>query len=157
MPREPLIFVPSHESSNGRRENDLRLEPVRLHHVAAGQQVVELVGAAELDVRLDGDRVVRLHERVEQLRDGDRLLRREPLREVVALENPRDGHRPRQSKDLGEVDLASHSLLKRTSVRSGIDDRRGGLEVARRVPVDLLGRDDRTLGRRPDGSPMRVV
>ncbi len=46
-----LAPVGAHEER--RRERDLRLEPVGLHHVAAGEQVVELIGAAELDVRLD--------------------------------------------------------------------------------------------------------
>ena len=73
-----------------RRQDDLRLEPVRLHHGPAGEQVVELVGAAELDIGLDGDRVVRLHERIEELGDGDRVAGGNPLREVVALEELRD-------------------------------------------------------------------
>ena len=65
---------------------DLRLEPVGLHDLPAREQVVELVGAPELDVRLDGDRVVRLHQRVEELGDGDRRLRGEAAGEVVPLE-----------------------------------------------------------------------
>ena len=40
---------------------------VVLHHVAPHEQVVELVRAAELDVGVDCDRVVGLHERVEEL------------------------------------------------------------------------------------------
>ena len=41
-------------------------------HVAAEQQVEGLVGAAELDVGLDRDRVVALHQRIEQLEHRDR-------------------------------------------------------------------------------------
>ena len=84
---------PSGAHEERSRERDLRLEPVGLHHVAAGEQVVELVGAAELDVRLDGDRVVGLHEGIEELRHRDRGLGREALLEVVALEQPRDRDR----------------------------------------------------------------
>ena len=73
--------------------------------VAAREQVVELVGAAELDVGLDRDRVVGLHQRVEELGDRDRPPRGEALREVVALEDLRDGRRARQAEDLGEVEL----------------------------------------------------
>ena len=69
--RAHLVAVPRDEDR--RRQRDLRLEPVGLHHLAAGEQVVELVGAAELDVGLDRDRVVGLHQRVEQLGDRDRL------------------------------------------------------------------------------------
>ena len=49
--RAHLRAVP--RSSSGVVSDDLRLEPVGLHDVAAGEQVVELVGAAELDVGLD--------------------------------------------------------------------------------------------------------
>ena len=69
--RAHLRAVPREQER--RRQHDLRLEAVVLHHLAAGEQVVELVGAAELDVGLDRDRVVRLHQRVEELRDRDRL------------------------------------------------------------------------------------
>ena len=82
-----------------------------LHHLAAGEQVVELVGAAELDVGLDGDRVVGLHQRIEQLGDRDRLPRGHPLREVVALENPRDGHVRASRDDVRVGELDSHSPL----------------------------------------------
>ena len=101
LPTDELIFAPSHESEERRRQHDLRLEPVGLHHRAAGEQVVELVGAAELDVGLDRDRVVRLHQRVEQLGDRDRLAGGEALREVVALEQLRDGQRAGQPDDVG--------------------------------------------------------
>ena len=50
-----------------RGEADLRLEAVGAHHLAAGEQVVQLVGTTQLDIGLDGDRVVRLHQRIEQL------------------------------------------------------------------------------------------
>ena len=76
FPTDELIFSPSQESSSGVVSDDLRLEAVGLHDLAPGEQVVELVGAAELDVRLDRDRVVGLHERVEKLRDRDRLAAR---------------------------------------------------------------------------------
>ena len=68
--------------------------------VAREQQVEGLVGAAELDVGAHRDRVVALHERVEQLEDRDRLRGGEALGEVVALEQLGDGGRPRQAEEL---------------------------------------------------------
>ena len=52
--------------------------PYSLMQLAADQQVEELVGAAELDVRLERDRVVALQQRVEELvqRDGWLALKR---------------------------------------------------------------------------------
>ena len=49
------------------RHDDLRLLAVRALEVASDDEVEVLVGAAELDVRLDGDRVVALEQRVEEL------------------------------------------------------------------------------------------
>ena len=119
FPTDELIFSPSQRDQQRRREDDLRREPVRLHHLATGEQVVELVGSAELDVGLDRNGVVRLHERIQELGDGDRLAGRVAFGEVVALEHLRHRHDPREPDDVGEAELASHSLLNRTSVRSG--------------------------------------
>ena len=55
--------------------------------------------------------------------------------------------------------MLSHSLLKRSSVRSGSMIVDAGLEVALRVRVDHLGVDDRPLGLAPGrvADPRRVV
>ena len=101
--RAHLLAVPREQKRS--RQHDLRLEPVRLHHLAAGEQVVELVGAAELDVGLDRHRVVRLHERIEQLRDRDRLAGAVALVEVVALEHAGDGDDATEADDVGVAQL----------------------------------------------------
>ena len=68
--------------------------------VATQQQVELLIGPAELDIRLDRDGVVSLHDRIEQLEHRDRLARGEALGEVVALEQLRDGGRAQQREQL---------------------------------------------------------
>ncbi len=80
------------------RQRDLLVDPVGALHVAPEQEVELLIGAAELDVGAHGDRVVGLHERIEQLEDRDRLARRVALGEVVALEQLRDGRRARRAR-----------------------------------------------------------
>src|SRR3712207_7432426 len=55
---------------------------------------------SELDVGLDGDRVVALEHRIEQLEERDRLARRMALGEVVALEQLGDGGVDRKSTRL---------------------------------------------------------
>ena len=55
------------------RQDALRLLPVASLQLAADQQVELLVGAAQLDVGLERDRVVALHQRVQELVDRDRL------------------------------------------------------------------------------------
>ena len=99
------------------RQDRLRRLAVGRLDVAAEQQVELLVGAAQLDVGLDRHRVVALQQRVEQLERRDRRVRFQPLLEVVALEQPRHrglGEQPEQRLR----PMSSHSLLKRTSVRS---------------------------------------
>src|SRR5438876_982410 len=93
--------------------------------------------------------IVRLHHRIEQLGDRDRLLRSEPFREVVALEDARDRRRPRQSKDLREVERAEPFAVEADFGALRVDDRGGGFEVAFCVRVDHRGVDDRTLGLPP--------
>src|SRR5262245_13605453 len=88
------------------RDHRLRREPVVMHNFSAHQQVVELVGATYLDVRLDSNGVVPLREGVEQLRDRNRLAGVEPLRKVVAFEEPRDRAGAREADELGVVELS---------------------------------------------------
>ena len=83
------------------RQDRLRRLAVGGLHVAAEQQVELLVGAAELDVGLDRDRVVALEHRVEQLERRDRLRVGHPLGEVVALEQAGDREPPHQVEELG--------------------------------------------------------
>ena len=83
------------------RHHHLRREPVLRHHVAPGEQVEPLVCPADLDVRLDRDRVVRLHDRVQELRERDRDVGGEALGEVVALEETGDRHRACESHRIG--------------------------------------------------------
>ena len=144
--RAHLLAVPREQQR--RREHDLRLEPVRLHHLAAGEQVVELVGAAELDVGLDRHRVVRLHERIEELRDRDRLAGAVPLVEVVALEHPRDGDDAAEPHDVRVGELREPLAVVPHLEQLGVvaQDRLRLLEVALRVRVDLLVGEDRPLG-----------
>ena len=59
-------------------------------HLAANQQVESLVGAAQLDVGLKGDRVISLSQRVEQFVHGNGLFFVETLVEVLAFEHLRD-------------------------------------------------------------------
>ena len=87
--RHLALAVETFEQGHG--EHDLRRLAVVGWQFAAHQQVELLIGAAEFDVALEGDRVIALHHRVEQFVDADRLLFLEALVEVLALEHLRDG------------------------------------------------------------------
>ena len=114
-----LIFcVPSVPSSSGRITATCGALAGVLLQLAAEQDVEGLIGAAELDVGADLDRVVRLHERIEELVDADRRAVAIALGEVVALEHARHGALRAETDHVLEAQRASHSPLKRTSVRS---------------------------------------
>ena len=65
--------------------------PGFLLQLATDQQIEFLVGATELDVGLQRDRVVTLHERIEEFVDRDGLPALVTLVEIIALEHARDG------------------------------------------------------------------
>ena len=67
------------------------LETEVLLHLAAHQKVELLVGSTQLDVSLQGDGVIALHQRVEELVYRDGLATLVALFEVIALEHPRTG------------------------------------------------------------------
>ena len=81
--------TPSVPTQQGMRDHGLRSLAVVALDLARHQQVEGLIGAADLDVRAQRDRVVGLRERIQQLVNRDRLVRGVALREVVALEQSR--------------------------------------------------------------------
>ena len=155
FPTEELIFSPSHDTRSGVVRTTCGSRPYACMTSTPGQQVVELVGAAELDVGFDGDRVVRLHERVQELRDRDRLPARVAPGEVVALQHLRDRHHPRQPNDVGEAELREPLAVAPDLGLLGDEDLEGLVDIRLGVPVDLVVVQDRPCRDRPDGSPIR--
>ena len=84
-----------------RRQHDLRLLAEAALHVAADQQVEVLVRAAQFDVGAQRDRIVRLHQRVEELVHVNRHAVPKALREIVALQQARHGVVAAQADDIG--------------------------------------------------------
>ncbi len=70
--------------------------------VPPDQQVERLIGASELDVRPHDDRVVPLHEGIEEFVQTDRDARAISLLEVVTLEHPGHRHARREPDHLFE-------------------------------------------------------
>ena len=130
-------------SSSGSVSAHLRLHADLLHQLAAGEQVEELVGAAELDIGLDRHRVVRLRHGIEELVQRDGLLRRVALGEVVALEDAGDGELARELEQVCEVELAEPLGVAAQLGLVGIEDLERLLDVGLRVRVDLLARERR--------------
>ena len=130
-----------------------------LHHVPPHEQVVELVGAADLDVGLDRDGVVALGERVEELRDRDRVALRETLGEIVALEQPGDRPGARQPDELRVVELPQPFAVEADLGAVTVEDAEGLLGEELGVAVEHFVRQDpallRAAGRIAD--PRRVV
>jgi len=95
--------MPSVPFEQRHRQDALRLLAVFLLQVSAHQQVELLVGTAEFQVGLQRHRVVALHQRVQQLVDGDRAAGAETLCKVVTLEHAR------QRVLRGQVDHAARA------------------------------------------------
>ena len=74
-----------------RGQHHLPAQAVARHEIAPEEQIEQLIGSPELDVALEGDRVVGLQERVEELVDVDGPVLGVAQGEVVSLEHARDG------------------------------------------------------------------
>ena len=86
-----LHAVGSHQ--DGHHETLLRRLPHHPLELAAYEQVKHLVRTAEFHVRFDDDRIVGLHQRVQEFRDSDRLVFRKSPGEVIPFQEL--GHRKR--------------------------------------------------------------
>src|SRR5471032_1917133 len=134
-------------------QDALLLLAVLLLQFAANQQIELLVRAAELEIGVQRNRVVTLHERVQQLvnRDGHAAL--VALSEILALKNPRDGVTRRKldhavsAERHGPLAVVAHLGLLT------IQHERGLLEIGLRVRLDLLARQRRARGVTPRRVP----
>ena len=144
----PLAVDPGEDRH---RERDLLGLAVRALDVAPEEQVELLVRAAELDVGANRDRVVALHERIEQLEDRNGLTRGEALGEVVALEDLRHGRRAREAEELLHGHVEPLGVEPHLGLLA-VEDLEGLLRVRARVGVDLLTRELRAQG----GAPARI-
>ena len=125
------------------RQAHLRRHAELLHQLAAGQQVEQLVGPAQLDIGLDGYGVVRLRHRIEELVQRDRLLllvavRKSSRSRIRATVNWLVS-RSRSAKPSGVEPLRVAPQLGRVRV----EDAERLVDVGLRVLVDLLARERR--------------
>ncbi len=133
--------------------HDLRRQVERGHDVAAHVQVEELIGPAQLDVRLEEHRVVGLHQRVQELVQRNRLARVVPLAEVAPFEHLRDVIARRQPNPVVTRHRAEPAAVE---VHHGLH----GVEQLEHLPLVGLGVrvDGLACERRPGlGSAGRVA
>jgi hypothetical protein len=157
VPSDFDIFSTPSSPQQGDRRDDLGLEPLIAHEVPPDEEIEELVRAAELDIGLEGHRVVSLRQRIEELVEGDRLARGPALLEIVALEDPR--HRDlrgetnealgAERREPAAVEL-DHGLLL-------VQDLERLRRVGLRVDLDLGPRQLRPRGLLAGGSPIIPV
>ena len=117
-----------------------------LHELAAGEQVEELVGAAHLHVGLDDRRVVRLHHGIEELVERNGRLRLVALREVVALQDARDGELAAEFEHALQVEREDPVAVVDDGRLLGVEDLHGLRHVGGGVRLDLLLRELRARG-----------
>src|SRR5215210_3387399 len=131
------------------RDHALRPLPVVLHDLPAHEQVVELVRTTELDVGVYGDGVVGLHQRIQKLGQGDPVVRREALAEVVPLQDAGYGRRPGQPYQVGHRERGEPLRVVADLRPTTVEDHVSLIEVALRVLLYLSRGEDRTRLRSP--------
>ncbi len=150
-----ILRCPSVPDQDRHRQDRLLGLAVGALDVAPEQKVELLVGAAELDVGAHRHRVIALQQRVEQLEHRDRLAAPTSVwrsrRARAAAPTVVVRTRPSSST----IGMSSHSLLRRTSRRSGSASRilQRLLLEGRGVGVDLLGAEHRAQARASRGIP----
>src|SRR5437762_2218949 len=76
------------------------------HELAPSQQVELLIEAAELDVSLDGHRVVGLEHWVQQLMESKRLTALHSVTKCLVRQYPASRQFARLSDDIGQLEFA---------------------------------------------------
>jgi len=134
------------------RQRHLGFKPHLFLELTPGQQVEYLVRPADLDIGLDFDRIVSLHDRVEKFVQTDRLLALVALHEIVPRQQARHREPGGQGQDPGEI-----KRLEPFSVVTDFETRRVVIENLERLVRVRLGvgrhllRRQRRPGRRPAG------
>ena len=136
-----------------RHQDDLGLLAVAALQLASGNEVEFLVGAAQLNVGFEGDRVVALRQRVEQLVQGDGLFFLETLVELVALEHLRDGEVRGEADHALEAKIVEPLGVEANFGFVAVEDAEYLFRVRLRVFLDLFPRH--LLAR--DRAPRRIA
>src|SRR5207247_3764939 len=109
-----------------------------LLELAAREYVEQLVCPADLDVGFDGDRVVCLQQRVQDVLDRDRRLLFEALAELLAREHLLRGETRRETDDVAEPELSEPLALHDDADALARHDLVELIEVCLRVLEHLL-------------------
>ncbi len=108
--------------------------------VAADQHVELLIGAANLEIGFQRDRIVTLDDGIEQLVEEQRLLGCEALLEVVALEQAGDAQGRRDLDQLGNIQAVHPFAVEADFGELAIENLEGLLAIGIRVALDLVAR-----------------
>ena len=108
--------------------------------LAADQHVELLIGAANLEVGFERDRIVTLDHGIEQLMQEQRLLVGEPLLEVVALQHAGDAHLRRNLDQAAHAELVHPFAVEADLGQLAIENLERLRAIGFRVALDLLAR-----------------
>ncbi|MNK76036.1 hypothetical protein D3C87_955970 [compost metagenome] len=126
--------------------HDLGALAVRRLDLAAHEEVELLVGAAHLDVRLDGDRVVALHQGVEELVEGDGIVALVALGKVIARQHLGDRGLGRQFDGVSEGHAVQPLPVPVDLGLGEVEDQAQLVEVGLGVLLDFLEGEGRPGG-----------
>ena len=123
----------------GHGQDGLRGLSARALQLPSDQVVERLIGATELDVGPDLDRIDALQQGVHELREADGRVRLEPASEVVAFEQLGDRHLPGVTKYVGQGHRSQPAVVVHDLAAIGIEDAHQLVEVALSIGDDLVG------------------
>ncbi len=138
---------------DGRHQHDLRGLAIVPLQLTAYQQVEFLIGAAQLDIALQCDRVVPLRQRVQHFVQGNRLLFFPAFVELIALQHLRNRKLRRQPDNALKTERVEPLGVKAYLSLLPVQNAKNLVGVALCIFVDLLARQ--RLAR--DGAPCRVA
>ena len=103
-----------------------------------------MVGATQLNIGVDGDRVEGLHQRVEKLGQGDLLPGSVPFAEIVPLHYPGHGRRPGELDNVRECERRQPLGVVSDLGMLPVEDQVRLLQVRLRISFYFLRRENRT-------------
>jgi len=112
---------------------------------AARLEIEKLVGAADLDIRLDSDRVIALHERIEEFAQRDLYAFFKSLGKIAARRHLLDREAFCQFRDLLEAELVEPFRIVMDLGRAEIDDLACLVEIAFEIILDIFPCKHRAL------------
>ena len=149
-----LYAVKPHQKRH--RQNALRFLTILTLQFTPDEQIEALIGSAEFQICLQGDRIVALHERVQEFVHRDRQFFLEALGKIIALQETGERVAARELNETGRTQRIAPLRVVANFRLVQIKHHAGLVQVSLSIGFNLFARQGRTSGvaarRIPNGS-----